>query len=261
METWGTVPKSQTDPNTIDEEIDDKIQDHLDDPDAHIEAGQSLQSHKASEIIDHIASSIVADKIKDFEVYVEKLTSNKLHFWPALESLDAWYYPTGDYFSTLLYLGSVKISVLDYDAETTYLTSYYALSVINFGTKNPIFETLLSFSHNTSQTAYFGAGDPATDFFGFKVSNGTLYACVVINSNEYTTEISGITITSLHTYRAVQTSATNILFYVDGVLKHTESTHVNRSLNQDVVFYYKLTTTSANTRSIVIADCRYIQDN
>jgi len=63
-ETWGMLPKSQEDNSTIDEEIDSKIQDHLDDPDAHIEENQSLQSHKASEIIDHLAESIVNDKLK-----------------------------------------------------------------------------------------------------------------------------------------------------------------------------------------------------
>ena len=62
-ETWGDLPKSQEDPTTVDQEIDAKIQNHLDDPDAHLEAGQSLQSHKASEIIDHLARSIVTDKI------------------------------------------------------------------------------------------------------------------------------------------------------------------------------------------------------
>lgn len=61
---WGALQKSQVDPATIDEEIDTKIQDHLDDPDAHIEAGQSLQSHKASVIIDHVARSVLNDKIE-----------------------------------------------------------------------------------------------------------------------------------------------------------------------------------------------------
>lgn len=65
---WGDKPKSAVDPSTVDQEIDLKIQDHLDDPDAHLEVGQSLQSHKASEIIDHLARSIVTDKIKELAV-------------------------------------------------------------------------------------------------------------------------------------------------------------------------------------------------
>lgn len=63
MDTWGDKPKSQIDNSTVDQEIDSKIQSHLDDPDAHILEGQALQSHKASEIIDHLARSIVTDKL------------------------------------------------------------------------------------------------------------------------------------------------------------------------------------------------------
>jgi len=64
METWGSLPKNQEDAATIDEEIDAKVQDHLDDADAHVEAGQSLQSHKASDIIDHLAESVLNDKLQ-----------------------------------------------------------------------------------------------------------------------------------------------------------------------------------------------------
>lgn len=64
METWGDKPKSQVDPSTVDEQIAADIQNHLDDPDAHLETGQSLQSHKASEIIDHLAESVLNDKLE-----------------------------------------------------------------------------------------------------------------------------------------------------------------------------------------------------
>lgn len=67
-QAWGDLEKSITDPSTIDQEIDAKIITHLDDPDAHLLAGQSLQSHKASEIIDHLARSIVTDKLAEYAV-------------------------------------------------------------------------------------------------------------------------------------------------------------------------------------------------
>ena len=68
MDTWGTIPKSQVDPETIEEAIARLIQAHDDDENAHIDVGQSLQSHKASEIIDHFAASVVRDKI-EFDRY------------------------------------------------------------------------------------------------------------------------------------------------------------------------------------------------
>lgn len=63
IETWGEMNKSQIDPEKIEGAIDRKIGNHNDDPDAHLADGQSLKSHRASEIIDHVARSIVNDKI------------------------------------------------------------------------------------------------------------------------------------------------------------------------------------------------------
>lgn len=78
IDTWGDKPKSQIDNSTVDEEIDAKIDDHLADPDAHLEAGQSLQSHKASEIIDHLAKSIVEDKIDDLAISSRCITTDQI---------------------------------------------------------------------------------------------------------------------------------------------------------------------------------------
>jgi hypothetical protein len=77
-ENWGDLQKSQVDPHTIDEEIDDKIQAHDDDPDAHLDVSQSLQSHKASEIIDHLAASIIEDKIGTGEISSRCITTDQV---------------------------------------------------------------------------------------------------------------------------------------------------------------------------------------
>ena len=63
--TWGQLAKSQISAEKIEVAIDRHIQEHEDDENAHIEEGESLYSHKASEIIDHIVDSIITDKIKD----------------------------------------------------------------------------------------------------------------------------------------------------------------------------------------------------
>lgn len=59
---WWMLQKSLSDIQTIAQAIAAAITAHNDDPDAHLGVGQSLQSHRASEIIDHEAQSIVADK-------------------------------------------------------------------------------------------------------------------------------------------------------------------------------------------------------
>ncbi len=64
MDTWGSLPKTQDSNTTIDQEIDAKITAHLADADAHLDVGGSLQSHRASEIMDHLAESVLNDKIQ-----------------------------------------------------------------------------------------------------------------------------------------------------------------------------------------------------
>jgi parallel beta-helix repeat protein len=61
---WGELQKSQIDPEKIEEAIQRLLNAHNEDPDAHLGPGGSLYSHKASTVIDHIAESIIEDKIK-----------------------------------------------------------------------------------------------------------------------------------------------------------------------------------------------------
>ena len=67
VEVWGTLPKSSEDPEKVEEAIDRIVGEHNDDPDAHLGENQALQSHRASEIIDHVARSVVGDKINTIE--------------------------------------------------------------------------------------------------------------------------------------------------------------------------------------------------
>lgn len=61
---WGNLERATGDNTLIDEAISEAVNAHNDDPDAHLEAGQALESHRAAEIIDHRAESIVNDKLK-----------------------------------------------------------------------------------------------------------------------------------------------------------------------------------------------------
>lgn len=60
---WGDLDRANNDGTKIDQAIDEAINAHNDDPDAHLGPTQSLESHRASEIIDHRAESVVNDKI------------------------------------------------------------------------------------------------------------------------------------------------------------------------------------------------------
>lgn len=61
---WGSLNRAVNDPTVIDEAIETAIAAHNDNSDAHLGEGESLQSHRAAEIIDHLAESVVNDKIR-----------------------------------------------------------------------------------------------------------------------------------------------------------------------------------------------------
>ena len=75
---WGQLAKSQTDAEKVEEAIVRLILEHNEDETAHLGVGQSLQSHKASEIIDHLAESIIEDKIANGSVSSDKITTEQI---------------------------------------------------------------------------------------------------------------------------------------------------------------------------------------
>lgn len=66
IQTWDMLPKSMLDNEKISESIAGAVADHNADPEAHLGENESLQSHRASEIIDHLAESVVNDKLQHF---------------------------------------------------------------------------------------------------------------------------------------------------------------------------------------------------
>lgn len=61
---WGALAKSATDTTTIDQEIDNKILAHDQDPSAHSETGEVLESHRTQSELDHPDNSVDADKLR-----------------------------------------------------------------------------------------------------------------------------------------------------------------------------------------------------
>jgi len=63
QQIWGALARAVNDDTLIDEAIGIAVQAHDDDPDAHLEAGQAMTTHRAAAIIDHLAESVVNDKL------------------------------------------------------------------------------------------------------------------------------------------------------------------------------------------------------
>lgn len=61
--TWENLPKNPLDPTVISEAIQEGIDAHEADPEAHLGAGESLETHRDNEVIDHPAESVVNDKV------------------------------------------------------------------------------------------------------------------------------------------------------------------------------------------------------
>lgn len=77
-QNWGDLTKSQVDDELVEEAITRLVEVHNNNEEAHLAVGQSLQSHKAFEIIDHLAGSIVEDKIGDGEISSRCITTDQI---------------------------------------------------------------------------------------------------------------------------------------------------------------------------------------
>lgn len=71
VDTWGTLPKAQDDPTTIDDAIAAAILAHDNASSSHLSSGASLQNHRQNEVLDHPLASVVADKLTQSEFFFE----------------------------------------------------------------------------------------------------------------------------------------------------------------------------------------------
>lgn len=209
---WGMLAKSQTDPETIEEAIARIVAEHNADEESHLDTGQSLQSHKAAEIIDHLARSVVRDKL-----VFDRFTIDE-HF----ASLDIWQKSAG---VDLFFISEMQL-------QTTAVLNNEQYSFIHSGDsmqdqagkyQNPSWETKVKLDQSTNQTVYVVQGEPSTpDGFGFKIVNGTVYAMYGDEDNvEHLQELSGIIVTNSNIYRCELIDGVSLKFYVNGVLKYT----------------------------------------
>ena len=164
--TWGMLAKSLVDDETIEEAIGRLILAHNEDEEAHLGAGQSLFSHKASEIIDHVVASIIADKIKDSEVTTSKLSCDRFEVHPSFESLDCWV-PAG-VGDVWLRLGFAVVATgFDSGNAKSLLSSVYEYP-LNLAEKNPVIEFVCVFDSGLAMEGRIGFGHPIFGLLGFK---------------------------------------------------------------------------------------------
>jgi len=250
--TWGMVPKSQIDNSTIDEEIDLKIVAHNADEEAHLAAGQSLQSHKASEIIDHLARSVLVDKF----------AHDRYQYNSNFESIDSWQ-KTGN----VILIGPNQIAI----ETTVVLNNFQWLTQLIQGYNEnlwllsnfPYWRTSVYFRNNTNQIAYIVHGSPDDDpgnepfGYGFKVENGNLYALYYDADHvEQKTLISDINLASFNIYGCEVISSTHIKFYVNDVLV-ADLSGITLFSSSGYFLYYYIKTTNTSAKYMEIQDLVY----
>lgn len=231
---WGTLPKAQDDPQTIAEAIAEAIAGHEADPEAHLGSGESLETHRTTENIDHPAGSVAVDKI-----------SNQIILMTSFESVDAWLTSFGLLGGKTLAFGSLQL----FTGSTSLGSAILYTVPVTFQAFDPdkdfMWRSTLSLSAITNQTAYFGLGyleDGADqDGFGFRVVDGTLVCFGAIGGSFTTHTITGYTLTEPHTYEIRYYSAgPTVEFWIDGALEHTMSTGFPTSaLDEMAVFTIK----------------------
>lgn len=277
LEIWGQLPKSQDDPEKIEEAIQRLVQAHNNDPEAHTAEGQSLQSHKASEIIDHAIKSIIADKIKEFQITPEKLNYDKIAIETIFESLDNWatFESEAGILNIRAQIGGLELRCNGSNGKWIEINVYPYVIEMSCE-KNPIFQTTLKVieggTNNVDYYLVIGSdvySEGLGPYIGFKISNGTIYAvhsyCEEPDTpTEIATEIEGINPTQWHTYRAVIDYTNNkIEYYIDDVLvsEHTENLPWQYEYNQPyMLFNYAIKNNSTTGGRMYIQKAIFIQD-
>jgi len=211
---WGLLPKAQDNAQTIDEAIASAISTHEADSEAHTGTGESLETHKSQEIIDHPAGSVLVDKHTNTEWLLDT----------TFQSLTNWS-TTGDI--NIADLTGITMYV-EWGATDTSRIYSVANFISNFFDKdfNMMYQVMFRWdgtnSHINAWFGFFDTYDTSADGFGFQIRDGALYATVGCGGSLLDEEIAGIDIAEAHIYRAQYNAEANeVEFFIDGTLMET----------------------------------------
>jgi len=248
---WGNLAKSADDTLRIEQSIEDYVEGHNINPNAHQIEGSALYMHRVEADLDHPFGS----------VSFKHLLANNILISTCFDTFDGWDTAGTKY----CHVFDSNIMTAASQNATAWAQLYTEQGrILVDPTKNPYFQTTVYFLNNTSQNAYImlggSAGGPEGSAFGFKVVNASLYACWYGDGAEQTALISGVDITQPTVLRAYCDSENKkIYFYVNGVLKYTADTHYPSGTNT-LWFIYWIKTTTTAVRYLCMVDLYIEQD-
>jgi len=253
-QNWGDLTKSAVDDELVEEAIGRLIAVHEAAADSHLGVGESLQSHKSEEIIDHPVASVIGDKYggKDFTLH------------PIFESLDN--YSVGGV-GAILFIGGGRFESYDIPDDRVYIQAYGQYSPQYYKiTKDCTFQITATAGGGTGEEINLVAGGvvgaETAPGVGFKLTGGKVYALETCwfdasppdDFVEYTEEITGISPTSKHIYRVqVVASEGKAYFYIDGVLKTNLTLHTSDDTGI-MLFTIELLHSASDTGSVTFGE-------
>lgn len=209
IQTWGDMEKSQIDPEKIEEAIARMIEEHNDDPEAHLGAEQSLNSHKSYDIIDHVVRSVVRDKINFDRFQIDE----------PFFTIDNWT-TSGDvaieFYGVLTLYAKSGVTPVSIAA----IYSGDANEEQGYRNRNPILQLRARLSSVANVTAYIGkVPEDWASGFGFKIVNSNVYVVWYNDDEVEQTQLikSGLN-TKWHIYRYECVDGEQIKFYIDDEL-------------------------------------------
>lgn len=213
-ETWGMMEKSAVDNEKIEEAIARLITAHEADSEAHLGAGESLQSHKSEDVIDHPAQSLVPDKISNS--WVRFFTD-----FASVDSFFTWGYASGSFPGCTLTVvtGEQSISYLESYMSIWYGHSFFSSScILDFmsmlGSADDTVRYNIGFHQGTAGGGTWNGGNGVY----FLWENGKLYARAKSSTQTIDVEIVGATVGVLHAYRIFFDSTDDLIhFFIDGI--------------------------------------------
>lgn len=211
---WGQLAKAQDDAETIEEAIARLIQAHEDDAGAHTDTGQSLETHKTQEAVDHPAGSILADKDSMTE-FIIKDDLKSLSGWQTTGHITNTNWPGVD-----LYIEYGAVNESSMFVQSSVPSAFFHTNY------DMMFQVTAKFDlSNNKYSAWLGMAIDAilpADGFGFIFEDGVTKAVFAISSTRvFSAEITNDE-TVEHIYRAQYEALTGkAYFYIDGVLVAT----------------------------------------
>jgi hypothetical protein len=211
IETWGMMAKSQIDPTKIEERMTEMITEHNEDPEAHLGAGKSLETHKSNEVLDHPQSSVVADKVSTGQNLINTF----------FETVAGWTIYADYSLNFLSYLLLRTTTTVD-NIASAYFEEFPTMTVNDFD-KDLMLQVTFNGDASNYGDLYFALGiaDDMENYVGvgFLVTNLSLIGRYNDGDTLSTVALATLTAGRTYTIRAfINSASSNVEFWLDGIL-------------------------------------------